>query len=340
MDELLRRNVPLLQIIKARPYLSSVLSFSKPGDEWENITQTLETTLRDASENKPWLEQFRDVLTRARTQAALRMDEALFHFIYEGQYYSDQYSSHQAMRCMLIASEVARCLSWDASLIDLLERSALTMNIAMRRLQNVLAQEQPRSLDAATYELIARHPADGAQLLQDRGVEEPNWIEAVRLHHDATLEQIPVEQRSPGQRVAVLLRRVDIYSAKLSRRAGRAPMTAMQAAREVCLGANSRPDRMGAALLKAMGLYPPGSFVQLESRELALVLARGGKQANQPRVAVLINAQGVPLPDPRLRDTAQSGYAVRTAISSNKLPLKLPPDRVHALQEALRTLQS
>ncbi|WP_157119044.1 HD-GYP domain-containing protein [Azohydromonas lata] len=338
-DELSQRDMPPPKIVRARPISVPVQSFTKPGDEWENLTHALEAVLRDASANKPWLEPLNYVMARARGQATLKPDEALFHFIYEGQYYTDEYSSHQALRCMLIAGEVARHLEWDDALLDLLDRSALTMNVAMRRLQNTLAQERSGPLDAATQASIARHAADGARILEESGVADAEWIEAVRHHHDETLEQIPVAQRRPGQRVAVLLRRVDIYGAKLSRRADRAPATAMQAAREVCLGANGRLDRMGAALLKAMGLYPPGSFVKLENREIALVLARGIRQANHPKVAVVINAKGMPLPDPRPRDTAQPGYAVRSAISPAKMLMKLPRDRVQALHETLRSMQ-
>lgn len=44
------------------------------------------------------------------------------------------------------------------------------------------------------------------------------------------------------------------------------------------------PTRSGAALLKSVGLYPPGSFVQLVNGETGIVVARG-KQANLPVVA-------------------------------------------------------
>ena len=42
----------------------------------------------------------------------------------------------------------------------------------------------------------------------------------------------------------------------------------MQAAREACLGPTGVPDEIGGALLKAVGLYPPGSFVELACGEI------------------------------------------------------------------------
>jgi hypothetical protein len=119
----------------------------------------------------------------------------------------------------------------------------------------------------------------------------------VRAHHDNSQANEPLESLTPALRLARLLRRVDIFSAKISRRASRAPMSPVQAAREACLGAGGVPDEVGGALLKAVGLYPPGSFVELVSGELGIVVARG-RRANLPYVASLVSAAGNPLGEP------------------------------------------
>ena len=63
-----------------------------------------------------------------------------------------------------------------------------------------------------------------------------------------------------------------------------APMSPVQAAREACLGA-AVPDEVGGALLRATGLYPPGSFVELANGERGIV---AGGRANLPWVASLV----------------------------------------------------
>ncbi|MDZ5455288.1 HD-GYP domain-containing protein [Azohydromonas lata] len=172
-------------------------------------------------------------------------------------------------------------------------------------------------------------------MLVQGGVDDLVWLETVRLHHDASVENRPLEQLTPGQRLALLLRRVDIYAAVLSRRTARAALTPMEAARKVCLGADGRPDLVGAALLRTTGLYPPGSFVELVSRELAVVFSRGAR-ADQPLVAVLVNAQGEPLLEPRLRDTAQLGCAVRKAVRPDQVPVEPSAAAWTSMQKAAR----
>lgn len=130
-----------------------------------------------------------------------------------------------------------------------------------------------------------------------------------KLHHDASAHAVPLAQLSPAQQAARLLLRVDVFTAKLSRRATRRPTTPVQAAREACLGANGMPDEIGAALLKAVGLYPPGSFVELASNEVGIVIGRG-RRANLPVVAGLVSASGAPMGTPALRDTLDKRYAV------------------------------
>jgi hypothetical protein len=124
---------------------------------------------------------------------------------------------------------------------------------------------------------------------------------------------------------------VDIFTAKLSRRAARQPMSPVQAAREACLGANGQPDEIGGVLLKAVGLYPPGSFVELTNGERGIVVARG-RRANLPIVAALVGASGAPLGEPALRDTVERRHAVKGALSSQAVRVIPPHEKLFALR--------
>lgn len=208
-------------------------------------------------------------------------------------------------------------------------RAALTMNLAMVRLQDSLAcsghppsPEMRREIDG--------HAAQGALLLAQAGAGDPLWCETVRLHHDGAAPDRPVAQLDPPRRLARLLRRVDIFAAKMSRRATRLPMSPVQAAREACLGADGRPDEIGAALLKAVGLYPPGSFVELACGEIGIVVSRG-RRANLPLVASLVAASGLPLGEPALRDTIDPRFVVRGAVGVGQVKVHPPHERVMVL---------
>jgi HD-GYP domain-containing protein (c-di-GMP phosphodiesterase class II) len=294
---------------------------AEPGWEWKGLVQMADVALRQPKPGSPWLERVHELHARMRSLSLQRLDEALFHFIYQGARHVDDYSCHQALRCALIAGAVARTLGWDAALVEAVEKAALTMNVSMRPLQDQLASQADAHIDPDTRKRIVRHSLDSAKLLLASGVEDRLWLDAVLLHHDGTLEGLPLEQLSPGKRLALLLHRVDVYSAVLSRRATRSALTPTQAARKACLGPDGRPDVMGAALLKTMGLYPPGSFVQLDTQEIGVVLSRG-RNASQPLVAVLVSSWGEALAEPRLRDTSQLGCAVCTGLQPDQVEME------------------
>jgi len=184
---------------------------------------------------------------------------------------------------------------------------------------------------AAMREQIRQHAAQGAMLLRDAGVADGLWCETVRLHHDGDDAQLPLAELPEERQLARLLRRADIFTAKISRRRTRAPMSPVQAAREACLGAGGVPDEVGGALLRATGLYPPGSCVELANGERGIVVSRG-RRANLPWVASLVAPSGLPLGEPVLRDTLDARFAVRAAVASALV--KVRPD--HARILALR----
>jgi hypothetical protein len=334
-DLLGRRNTPLAQpgSARSRPPTGERAGF--PGEEWDHVVLQLDQAMQDPGPHRPWLDRVQEIHARVRGRAARRLDEALFHLLYTGSCRWSFYSSRQALRCMLIAGEAARALHWDDARVALLEKAALTMNVSVWRLQDRLTQQAGAIDDPQERLRIARHPADGARLLLDSGVKEATWLEAVWLHHDASLATRPLAALAPGQQAAQLLHRVDCYSAMLSRRARSQPLSSLQAAQQACLGADGRPDPLGAVVLKAIGLYPPGTFVSLISNESGVVLERG-EQANAPVVAALTNRDGMVMAEPHLRFTSHKDSAVRTALPYGKLPVDPPLDKLQNLRAYLK----
>jgi hypothetical protein len=149
----------------------------------------------------------------------------------------------------------------------------------------------------------------------------------VRLHHDRGLLETPLAALDASSRLARLLGVVDRFTAKVSRRASRMPMSPLAAARDACVGPDGRPDELGSALLKTLGMYPPGSYVQLANGEAGVVLARGSK-ANEPKVAVLVGASGLPLADPVLRDTSLHGRAVTGAMAVAQMRVRIHHEKL------------
>jgi hypothetical protein len=200
----------------------------------------------------------------------------------------------------------------------------------MLRVQDQLAvSELP--MDAKARAVIDNHAENSARMLQAAGLADAPCIAVVRGHHDQSDDATVLSALPPERQIARLLRRVDMFAAKISRRNARAPMSPVQAAREACMGAGGVPDEVGGALLRAVGLYPPGSFVELANGEMGIVLARG-RRANLPFVATLISASGNVLGEPALRDTLDRRFAVKSALAPGVVKVRPPHERLLAMR--------
>jgi HD-GYP domain-containing protein (c-di-GMP phosphodiesterase class II) len=334
MDQAIRQGASLKEVVQARPEVQQ--RETKPVKEltltemWQELVMHLDMALRDVRPDTDWCTRLFQVHARSRVLATRRLDASLYHLVYAAAHSVEKYSCHHALLSQLICEQAATMLGWPQAWIDSLGRAALTMNVAMVRLQDQLAVSQLTPTADMRAE-IDGHAATGARMLKSAGMADALACSVVALHHDGTQADQPLASLTPERQLARLLRRVDIFGAKISRRATRAPMSPVQAAREACLGIAGVPDEIGGALLKAVGLYPPGSFVELVSGEIGIVVARG-RRANLPFVASLVSASGNVLGEPALRDTIDRRFTVKSAVPPAQVKVRPPHERLLAMR--------
>ena len=105
------------------------------------------------------------------------------------------------------------------------------------------------------------------------------------------------------------------------------PSAAMQA---TYFDESKKVDEAGASLIKAVGIYPPGSFVKLASNEIATVTRRGVNTLT-PRVAVLVNRDGMPMAEPAIRDTRLPSYRIVASVNIRDIKVRSDLLRLLAL---------
>lgn len=335
MDSKLRQNALLREVVAARPDGP----VQRRGDENRPLTLAceeavgqLDALLREACDapGADWMARFEAQRAALLARVHKRADAVLYLLVYEAGHSVQKYSSHHAVLTMAVCELAAPHLGLPAQALVSLQRAALAMNVAMLRLQDQLAAcDRPPT--AAMRAEIEAHPEAGVGLLERAGFDDRLALEVIRHHHEAPPADVPLAQLPPARQLAALLRRVDIFGAKISRRVTREPMSPVRAAREACLSQSGVPDEIGGALLKAVGLYPPGSFVELSSGEIGIVVARG-RRANLPYVATLVSASGAALGVPALRDTIEQRFAVKGAVPPTNVRVRPPHDRLLAMR--------
>lgn len=250
---------------------------------------------------------------------------ALIHLSFdETRMYSATHALLVSAACIVTARDVLR---WPEDDIARLGRAALSMNVGMTELQDTLAQ-QTTPLRTDQIEQIDSHSSRSEALLRDAGVDDPVWLEAVQSHHHRKPGRLV--DKSLAQQMARLIQRADLFAARIAPRASRAPLPATAAMQASYFDEEHRMDEAGAALIKGLGIYAPGSFVRLASNEVAVVVRRGAT-ATTPRVAVVLNRQGLPAGEAMQRDTAQVMFKVVGNLTPREARIQLPLDRLLAL---------
>jgi HD-GYP domain-containing protein (c-di-GMP phosphodiesterase class II) len=295
--------------------------------DWLNLQGQTHAMLRDGNP-----ESFRTRLDKLQAELSRHLDGnpdgALFALIHlsssEVRMYSATHALLVSVMCSLAAREV---LKWPLELQAKVCKIALTMNIGMTELQDRLAL-QKETPSPAQRELIDQHASRSATVLAQLGITDPRWLEAVREHHAKTPG--PLATRTEGQRLARLIQRADMFAARLAPRASRVPESPAMAMQACYFDENKKMDEAGAALIKAMGIYSPGSFVRLTNGEVAVVIKRGANTAT-PRVAVVLNRSGMPTVEMMVRDTSKPEFRIASGVTHREVKVQINLDRLLAL---------
>jgi HD-GYP domain-containing protein (c-di-GMP phosphodiesterase class II) len=292
-----------------------------PREAWSDLLLRTHSLLREA-EPVDFAARLGTLRDAALKRLHAHPDATLMLLIFENSHAFDDYSARHALLTLLLCDLVAQQLQLAPELRQALQGAALTMNYGAGAAHDRLASQVDPATSAQRQALTA-HGDRAAQRLAEVGISDAAWLAAVRLHHEAGPG--PLAARSDGEKLARLLRRIDLFGARLSPRRSRKAMSGAAAARAVFLDELGQPDEAGAALIKTVGLYPPGSIVRLANGEIGIVCKRGFS-ANEPLVAALIGKSGSPLSNPVPRDTRLATQAIAASLAPAELKLRVNLD--------------
>ena len=231
------------------------------------------------------------------------------------------YSAAHSLICGVLCHLVSHQLQLEINERNSLVHAAMTMNIAMTAMQDQLAL-QTEKLNAPQLEAIRHHAAKGGLLLTSLEGGDALWVEVVASHHDENTDKIELRSLPPRKRLVRILRVVDRYAAMISPRKSREGRSTIESVRSIMSGGASYNDEVGHALVRAVGLCPPGTYVRLEDNTLAIVMRRSDKP-NLPHVAIVTGPTAEVLAKPRLHRTAHGRPAIQSALSASLVRLRL-----------------
>jgi hypothetical protein len=234
--------------------------------------------------------------------------------------YSVRHCIDSAIVCVVIIRQMELPRQQVADLLA----AALTMNVGM-----LLPQEQMQAratdLTAEDRAIIKEHPQLGLKLLQQAGVTNQAWLSNVLMHHES--------EDGSGYPAGVLgadiplsakiISFADRYCAKISPRVYRKALFPNAALRQVFLYGKKNIDPiLVPPVMRALGIYQPGTAVRLTNGETGIVTGKGASTTT-PIVHALIGPRNAAMAFPVQRDTSLPLYAVRDLVCETKTEISI-----------------
>jgi len=239
------------------------------------------------------------------------------------------YCATHALLCAVMCELTATKLGIDTAHRHSLVAAALTMNIGMARDQDSMARQ---SSDITEWQrtLIAEHPARGADILAGFGVDDVDQLDIVRWHH-APDHANAYPANHAARRLLAL---ADSFVARTTARKTRASQSAVKAVKAMVLKAQGDELGVGSAMAQAVGFYPPGSYVQLVTGEMAISVMRG-QRANMPWVITIADKDGIPAVKYQCKDTSDPALAIAAPVNYEKVKVAVSADKVRRARERI-----
>jgi len=209
----------------------------------------------------------------------------------------DLKASQRAIGSAVWATILGRHLGFDRAGLDSLALGGMLLDIGNTKLpREMLAKEGP--LDDVERNIVRKHVAAGLKLVRGTPGLNADAIAMIQHHHERhdgsgypkglKGEDVPVFGRIAGL--------VDCFDAMTTKRPYAPARSAYDAVRELnSLSGTTFQKELVEQFVQAVGMFPTGSLVELNSGEVAVVIEQNHVRRLRPKLMLLLDANKHPL---------------------------------------------
>lgn len=209
----------------------------------------------------------------------------------------DQYTAEHCLRVAVLATTFGHFLRLPAGDLEILGLCGLLHDIGKLRVPAHILNK-PGSLTPEELVEMRRHPEYGANMLRTDHPLDSIVTEVALGHHERMDGQgypaaLPAWQISRFTRIISIVDAYDAITSDRCYRRGRTPDEALR----ILYRERSRhfDSELTEIFIRMIGLYPPGSLVELNTGEIAVVHASNPNERLRPRIEVVLDAQHRPI---------------------------------------------
>lgn len=221
----------------------------------------------------------------------------------------DNYLYAHAVNVSIVAMIIGRELKMNEQTLKNLGLAALLHDVGMIRVDKAIYNKQG-SLNEEEWAEIKRHPMYGYEILSGNEDLSEEVLLGVKQHHERINGRGYPEGLS-GDKIHLFGKIIavsDVYDACISSRKHRQRMTAYEALKNLLGESNLFDIRILKALVTSMAIYPIGSYIRLNTGEVAKVIGINHGFPFRPEIRIYLDRSHQKLEKPVRINLADDEY--------------------------------
>ncbi|UCC96191.1 MAG: HD domain-containing protein [Candidatus Omnitrophota bacterium] len=228
-------------------------------------------------------------------------------FVFSKNSWGVHYLSLKSVNGCVFALEVGLWMGFKKEELSTLGVASFLHDIGLRAYLDRLTQSD--RLEAAECEAIKQHTLEGVEILQKIKKDiDPSILEII----GQTYERIDGSGYPKGIKgddintLAQVIGLADVYETLTHDRPYRVHYSPLEAMRIILNSKNSFNPKLVKLFLEKIGLYPRGTMVELNTKEVARVIQHNPSIPLAPRIKVVYDSQRKKLEEPRQIDLSDN----------------------------------
>lgn len=314
---------PATEALKTKELLReklSVLDKGKTDTLYNECLKLIEDILKKAEQSRPIevanLQEKINILSQQLSLGNYDLANLFNTFTEENYLYA-----HSVNVCIL-ALLVGQGLGYEKTKLGELGLAAILHDIGMVKFMDI--SRKPARLNDDERSELQEHPSYGAEILS-LSKNLSSAVSAVAEQHHECINGQGYPKGLKGAEIneyAKIVAAVDFYEALMHPRAHRERLNPYEALRVLVENKERFDYRVLKTLIKQMGVYPIGSYIQLSSGEIGVVVKTNIQTALRPTVRIAFDSQGKLLEETKTIDLAKSPTLhIKKPVSEKELKL-------------------
>jgi HD-GYP domain-containing protein (c-di-GMP phosphodiesterase class II) len=253
----------------------------------------------------------------------LMKDKELLSLFYESTPENHLYG--HMINVSIMSIEVGLGLGYNKSRLNKLGLAAFLMDVGMFKVENIVLQS--RSTSEEEFSKIKQHPVYSAKILSQIKDVSELVVNAVKEHHERINgkgypEGLKDTEISEYARIITV---VDVYEALTHDRPNLKKISPHEAIKEMLYSGSASFDaKILKVLIDKIGIYPIGSWVELNSNEIGKVINVNDEFPLKPVINLLFDSSRSRLAETRLIDLSrQTNLFIKRPLSDDEVSRKI-----------------